>query len=477
MSRGRQAVVVHDIIIAVATVAGDATYLWTEKIIRALEQIAEKELFTVRRLGIHVNEVEGSAAARERGEAVQADFVIWGYASATDVAADVTVYFEVCDNISRHNPWPSWSWNATRAVGEVKSFSLQAEVSQELCDLMSLTAGIVRQRVGKLSKALTNFSHLLERDTLGRSQRALVYLARANCYERLGDFGRAIQDYTAAIEARPLRTAYLLRGVAYWTIRSDRALEDYEHALETPATDLDRQVMDYPEAAPYYVRGTCQVLSQGEPTLAVQDLGRAIELVPKDYYSHLNRGHCFRAMGRFDEALRDFYTCIEIDPRRGEAYNNRGGVYRCMGEFGLAHADYARAIKLEGCVGVYLNRAILFAHQQRWGRGLIDLHRYITKNPSDADGYLWRGRILILAGALTTWAVADLTRAIDLSPRNVEAYQLRRLAYRKLGRIDEAERDEALVLDLTRSRSDFAWPSASVTRANPLYVNSWPRAM
>ena len=97
-----------------------------------------------------------------------------------------------------------------------------------------------------------------------------AYCERGICYRLMGDFEKAIEDFTSAIEEDP-RYAY-----------------------------------------PYYARGWCYELL-GKDNLALEEYNLGID-IDSDYpYIFLERGLILKKMGRNNEALSDFETVIAKD--------------------------------------------------------------------------------------------------------------------------------------------------------------------
>lgn len=93
---------------------------------------------------------------------------------------------------------------------------------------------------------------------------------RGICYRLTGNFEKAIEDFTAAIE------------------------EDPRYAF------------------PYYSRGWCYELT-GRNDLALEDYNLGID-IDQDYpYIFLERGLVLKKMGRFNEARKDFETAVSKD--------------------------------------------------------------------------------------------------------------------------------------------------------------------
>src|SRR5262249_32951759 len=102
---------------------------------------------------------------------------------------------------------------------------------------------------------------------------AQAYYKRGIAYLSKRDKGRAIEDFTKAIEIDPKHDkAYNSRGVAYggW------------------AADINREIEDYT---------------------------KAIEINPKNEVAFLNRGKAYLGVGKYDLAFADYAKAIEVNPK------------------------------------------------------------------------------------------------------------------------------------------------------------------
>lgn len=97
---------------------------------------------------------------------------------------------------------------------------------------------------------------------------------------------------------------------------------------------------------------------------------------------------------------------------------------------------------------------MVYRSRKEFAKAIPDLDRYIDLSPENgrylADGYLNRGIAHAEIGK-PDQAVADMTKAIDASPRYVNAYVARATIYRRLKKTDLADADERKVAELRGS--------------------------
>lgn len=89
---------------------------------------------------------------------------------------------------------------------------------------------------------------------------------------------------------------------------------------------------------------------------------------------------------------------------------------------------------------LYSNRGIAFSDKGQHDRGIADLDRALALSPNDPVYYFNRGNIYGSMGKLDR-AIADLDQAIRLKPDYARAYYNRARAYQVLGQPDRAAAD------------------------------------
>lgn len=88
-------------------------------------------------------------------------------------------------------------------------------------------------------------------------------------------------------------------------------------------------------------------LSKGQYDTAIQDLDRAIGLVPDFAVAFNDRGFAYESKGQFDRAIQDLDRAISLQPNLAIAYNNRGQAYMGKGQNDRAIQDFDRATSLQ----------------------------------------------------------------------------------------------------------------------------------
>jgi tetratricopeptide (TPR) repeat protein len=279
--------------------------------------------------------------------------------------------------------------------------------------------GLAYSNLGQWDKAIADYSN-----AIGINPKYTdAYSNRGIAYKNLGQWDKAIADYSRAIEMSPkYDKAWYNRGLAYYTLgRWDMAIADYSEAIGINP--------EYTEA--YNNRGVAYN-DLGQWDKAIADYSRAIGIDPdyKDAYS--NRGIAFRNHGEWDKAIADFSRVIEIYPKYTDAYNNRGIVYSTLGQWDKAIADYSMAIAIDPkYMDAYSNRGISYGHLGQWDKAIADFSRQIELDRRYPDGYNNLGNAYFFLGQWEK-AIAEYSRAIGIDPKNTNAYYNRDIAYKKL---------------------------------------------
>ena len=202
-----------------------------------------------------------------------------------------------------------WSINTT----EEEQFDYQAYMKEYTPDLGEIHRGPEARQKRREAEILNN---------------------RGLDYRDAGDYDRAVEYFTKAIELNPnYAIAYNNRGGVY----SDKG--DYDRALE----DCNKAIILKPEyAEPYSNRGSIY-RDTGEVDLAINDYDMAIQLKPDSVEAHYNRGITYGEKGDHDRAIEDYTRAIELKPDLSKIYYNRAEAWLHLREWEEAKADLMTA--------------------------------------------------------------------------------------------------------------------------------------
>jgi tetratricopeptide (TPR) repeat protein len=261
--------------------------------------------------------------------------------------------------------------------------------------VISLSFLTVRQ-TGVWKDGLTLWNYVIKKEPASFSK---VYNNRGLIYLELNRMDEALRDFNTAVASTPGIMKYHFNRAAVY-----RLLGRYDEALE----DLTTVIKWEPGNIMGYVHRGNTYFLMGQYDEAISDFSKAIFLKPDSAFVYFNRGKAYRLKKQLDKAIDDFGKAVSFDVRFADAYGERGSSYIALARYAEAIEDYNAAISIKPEVPqFYYNRGIAFAE-----RGLF----------KDA--------------------VYEFTKAISISAESKAEYYMKRgNALKKLGRLDEGERD------------------------------------
>lgn len=210
---------------------------------------------------------------------------------------------------------------------------------------------------------------LTERALTRKGAPAIFHVIRAEAYNRIGSYQKAMGELRKAPELRA-NAEYRTNLIGSYTGLGNL---DSAEVLIAPQVDPGaseehlyragrvlalrerwRQALDHFHAgverfptSPRMVRerGACHAML-GDATKANADLDRSVELAPRDAANYNSRGYYgHMVFGRYKEAIADMDRAIKQDPNYGFAFSNRGWCYYQVGDLPKARKDLALAVR------------------------------------------------------------------------------------------------------------------------------------
>ncbi len=512
-----------NIIVLVADFDGpdEKTYGVTKTVIRQLRQATEKYVdVEIQALNKPITEHEGSKVAQTEGKKRKATIVLWGWYLTPGDVVPLSVNFEVLHPPKGlHELGQAARGNIQQAaIAELKNFTLQTRLSNEMAYLSLFVLGMARRAAGDGEGAIARFSDALGQTTEASSSlsQSLVYFYRGSTYVLKGDAERALADLTQALTLKPtfaeayqnrvlihlakgnysqaladanqainlkpdLALAYNNRGLIYLQTNDyDRAIVDFSQTLKLrvdakEASDairpdgsqlgtVNRSDREFPvinfvftELSDYHVytnRGLAY-LSKGDSERALTDFNHAIKLRPDRIPAYVNRASVYFAKQDYDRALADLNQTIKLQPGFALAYLKRGAVYYSKGDAERALADLTQALTLERHSAFsYLVRAEVYVEREDHARAIADYSEAIKLQPDLITAYLDRGRSYREQGD-DDRALADFSQALQLAPDDAQAYNARGWHYAQKGDFDHALADLNQALTLKPDEANF----------------------
>ncbi len=209
-----------------------------------------------------------------------------------------------------------------------------------------------------------------------------------------GDVNKAIILFTNAIESRQnMAAAYMMRGAAKGKIG------DFNGAVK----DLDesRSLDSLNYKLFFYYGRVCLVNNIFKMALSYYDT--AIKINSKDADSYDDRAMTRIELDDYRGGITDENVAIEIDPKNASYYINRGYAKMQLAEYKEAIADYDKSITISPSHKALANRGFAF----------LQLGAYQP-------------------------AIEDFTQALEFYPKDHYVFYYRGLAYKGLGKKDQA---------------------------------------
>jgi tetratricopeptide (TPR) repeat protein len=165
-----------------------------------------------------------------------------------------------------------------------------------------------------------------------------VLEGRGNAWLKSGDTGRAIEDYTRAINLKANRAElYNYRGYVYAERgETEKAIADFSQALILKPGYADALAN---RSRAYY--------RMGDYTKTIDDCTRLIALEPENFNAWNRRGSAWYSLRDDDRAIADFTRAITLKPDFALALHNRGNAWHSKGELINALADLDSAIAID----------------------------------------------------------------------------------------------------------------------------------
>jgi serine/threonine protein kinase/Flp pilus assembly protein TadD len=185
---------------------------------------------------------------------------------------------------------------------------------------------------------------------------------------------------------------------------------------ELPAPD--------PGAAWEHVAMGRSLLRSGDLGRAAEELGRAAELRPQDFWAYFYGGVCAYRREQYADAVHSFDLAIALAPSSAECYYNRALAYAAWGQTAVALRDYNRALeRAPRLAAAALNRGVLHYQAGRFAEAQADLERALRDGADPAAAH-YNLALVQLALKAEPAARRHLERALSHNPAYAEARSL-----------------------------------------------------
>jgi serine/threonine protein kinase/Flp pilus assembly protein TadD len=168
------------------------------------------------------------------------------------------------------------------------------------------------------------------------------------------------------------------------------------------------------------------LLRAGRLDRAAEELQRAVDLRPQDFWVHFYRAVCAYRRGRHAEAVHSFDVAVALAPAFAEVYHNRALAQAGCGNAAAALRDYDKALALAPSLGAAaLNRGVLHYQQGHHRQALADLEGALRHGADPAAAH-YNAALVRLALGERAAARASVARALRHAPSHAQARRLLR---------------------------------------------------
>ncbi len=295
-------------------------------------------------------------------------------------------------------------------------------------------------------------------DEAARNDPKTGNLGKGLAYAGLFDWSNAIKVYTDMIDGDPRSAeAFVNRGLANYNAGNFKAAyEDLSQASRIeprfaprlqPHIDAAREVAELlpvKKATPDITKRSLTA------SLAANDLliGRALKKLNKEpqinidmldrqiadkideavrinrYNSHAYsiRAGLFEAQGQNPKALIEYTKAVALDPFSAGTVSNRGKLYMKVKSYNPAASDFTKAIELAGTrsSSYYTDRSDAYEKMGMQEKALQDLTKVIELEPKNAFGYNMRASYYERQKE-NVKALADLNNAVAVDPKDASS--------------------------------------------------------
>jgi serine/threonine protein kinase/tetratricopeptide (TPR) repeat protein len=291
---------------------------------------------------------------------------------------------------------------------------------------------------------------------LDENARYVLAVNRGVLRVRQERFEDAVVELRAAIEQKPnAYQAYVNLAQAY------RRLDKRDLALEP----LDRAIRLEPGLAHLYRLRARLYLECNEPARALSDFDRAIEREdtnsPYRVDDHVERGRLLLSVGKHAEALGSFDAALALQKDHSPAQRLRAETLFRLGRFREVIAAFDRYLEVgKPLESVYRGRGLARAELGQYPGAIDDFTKALELHPTSAvQAYRGWTHLVVDAPQL---ALRDFELAIELDPKNGDAYNGRGFVRAGLGHHREAIQDAADALRLGPSSPRLLYNAARI---------------
>jgi tetratricopeptide (TPR) repeat protein len=222
-------------------------------------------------------------------------------------------------------------------------------------------------------------------------------------------------------------------------------------AFQTALLAVEAELAEAPQNGRARLGRSLLLVELGREAEAIDELGVAIEAMPRNAAVFTMRGRLFERQGDLESALADYEQAVELAPEDPHAFRDLGDVKLGLGNRDGAMAAYDRALELDpSYVDVYRIRAAELLLSGGAGRAIRDYERVIELGHRTGPAFRDLGNAHAAADDLDG-AIAAFSQAIEIQPNLTDAYLARAQAHGKRRNREEAIADYTQALEIDPS--------------------------
>lgn len=286
-----------------------------------------------------------------------------------------------------------------------------------------------RAMTGDLAGALTDYNQAIAVNP----KNAGMHNNRGNALMKMQNYQEALASFDRALEIDPKHVNALTnRGL------TRTKLGDWAGALVDLKSAL---TIDPKKASALAGLADLQKFAR-DATAAAPGMKKVVPVAPgPDPTPFIKRGEELAARGKYAEAVAAYSKAIDARPSDGSLYAVRGWAQHLKGDNQEAWRDLSMTINLvPGEARAYLLRGLVCQHMDRFKEAVQDFSEAARLDPKSARA---SGELAMVLNHLRdhAGAVAAASEAIKREPEIHGYYQVRALAYERLGLLPEALAD------------------------------------
>lgn len=214
--------------------------------------------------------------------------------------------------------------------------------------------------------------------------------------------------------------------------------------------DLNVAIGVHPDHADAFIKRGNYYAENDQPTKALVDYNRALELDSANLTARLYRGVAYYATGDLDAAIKD-YDAVLARVENGQTYLNRGAAYAGQGNYTKAIADMEKSFQIDaslrtgpataGLAWIYSRRGTQRDDADNLAGAVADFDTAIRLDPKSSSALNGRCWARATRKVELEKALADCNAALAIEPEAPEIKDSRALVHLQRGDLQAALKD------------------------------------